>query len=80
MLLIRLVLERQSGCEPGERDVGLGAAEAFERGFGGVSVAGHASSVNPAIARHIARADELAGVPLAVEAALAEAAVSLAQG
>ena len=39
----------------------------------------HASSVNPAIARHIARADELAGVPLAVEAALAEA-VSLAQG
>ena len=40
----------------------------------------HASSVNPAIARHIARADELAGVPLAVEAALAEAAVSLAQG
>ena len=39
----------------------------------------HASSVNPAIARHIARADELAAVPLAVEAALAEA-VSLAQG
>jgi len=38
----------------------------------------HASSVNPAIARHIARADELAGVPLAVEAALAEA-VSLAK-
>ena len=33
----------------------------------------HASSVNPAIARHIARADELAGVPLALEAALAEA-------
>ncbi len=39
----------------------------------------HASSVNPAIAQHIARADELAAVPLAVEAALAEA-VSLAQG
>ena len=32
----------------------------------------HASSVNPAIAQHIARADELAAVPLAVEAALAE--------
>ena len=29
----------------------------------------HASSLNPAIARHIARADELAGVPLALEAA-----------
>ena len=39
----------------------------------------HASSVNPAIVRHIARADELAGVPLAAEAALAEA-VSLAEG
>ena len=39
----------------------------------------HASSVNPAIARHIARADELAGVPLALEAALAEA-VSRAEG
>jgi pimeloyl-ACP methyl ester carboxylesterase len=39
----------------------------------------HASSVNPAIARHIARADELAGVPLALEAAPAEA-VSLAEG
>ena len=38
----------------------------------------HASSVNPAIVRHIARADELAAVPLAVEAALAEA-VSLAR-
>jgi pimeloyl-ACP methyl ester carboxylesterase len=37
----------------------------------------HASSVNPAIARHIARADELANVPLAVEAAMA-AAVGLA--
>jgi len=33
----------------------------------------HASAVNPAIARHIARADELAGVPLALEAAPAEA-------
>ncbi|WP_108522266.1 alpha/beta fold hydrolase [Bradyrhizobium algeriense] len=33
----------------------------------------HASSVNPAIAGHIARADELAGVPLAAEAAPAEA-------
>ena len=30
----------------------------------------HASSVNPAIAGHIARADELAGVPLALEAVL----------
>ena len=39
----------------------------------------HASSVNRAITRHIARADELAAVPLAVEAALAEA-VSLAEG
>ncbi len=39
----------------------------------------HASTINPAIARHIARADELAGVPLALEAALAEA-VSLAEG
>ena len=38
----------------------------------------HAAIVNPAIARHIARADELAAVPLAVEAALAEA-VSLAR-
>jgi pimeloyl-ACP methyl ester carboxylesterase len=34
----------------------------------------HASTVNPAIARHIARADELAGVPLALQAAPAEAA------
>lgn len=33
----------------------------------------HASTVNAAIAKHIARADELAAVPLAVEAALAEA-------
>ena len=39
----------------------------------------HASSINPAIARHIARADELAGVPLALEAAPAEA-VSGAEG
>ncbi|KRQ95847.1 alpha/beta fold hydrolase [Bradyrhizobium valentinum] len=39
----------------------------------------HASSVNPAIARHIARADELAGVPLAAEAVPAEA-VSGAEG
>ena len=31
----------------------------------------HASSINPAIARHIARADELAGVPLALDATLA---------
>lgn len=38
----------------------------------------HASSVNPAIARHIARADEFAGVPLALEAARADA-VSEAQ-
>ena len=30
----------------------------------------HASSVNTAIARHISRADELANVPLAVEAAV----------
>ena len=29
--------------------------------------------INPAIARHIARADELAGVPLALDAALAAA-------
>ena len=33
----------------------------------------HASSINPAIARHIARADELAGVPLALDATLAAA-------
>ena len=33
----------------------------------------HASSINPVIARHIARADELAGVPLALTAAPAEA-------
>ena len=33
----------------------------------------HASSINPAIARHIARADELAGVPLALDAAPAAA-------
>ena len=39
----------------------------------------HPSSVNPAIARHIARADELAGVPLAAVAAPAEA-VSRAEG
>jgi pimeloyl-ACP methyl ester carboxylesterase len=38
----------------------------------------HASTINPTIARHIARADELAAVPLAVEAALAEA-VSLTE-
>lgn len=38
----------------------------------------HASVVNAAVARHIARADELAAVPLAVEAALAEA-VSLTE-
>ena len=34
----------------------------------------HASSDNPAIAAHIARADELAAVPLALEATLAAAA------
>ena len=33
----------------------------------------HASSINPAIAAHIARADELATVPLALETALSEA-------
>jgi pimeloyl-ACP methyl ester carboxylesterase len=33
----------------------------------------HASSLNRAIARHIARADELASVPLALDAAPAEA-------
>ena len=33
----------------------------------------HASSINPAIARHIASADELAGVPLALDATLAAA-------
>lgn len=38
----------------------------------------HAAVVNAAIARHIARTDELAAVPLAVEAALAEA-VSLTE-
>jgi pimeloyl-ACP methyl ester carboxylesterase len=38
----------------------------------------HASTINPVIARHIARADELAGVPLAVATALPEA-VSLAE-
>jgi pimeloyl-ACP methyl ester carboxylesterase len=38
----------------------------------------HASSINPAIVRHIARADELAGVPLAGEPAPAEA-VSMAE-
>jgi len=38
----------------------------------------HASAVNAAVIRHIARADELAAVPLAVEAALAEA-VSLTE-
>ena len=38
----------------------------------------HASIVNPVIARHIARADELAGVPLAAAAALPEA-VSLTE-
>jgi hypothetical protein len=37
----------------------------------------HASSLNPAIARHIARTDELAGVPLAAEAL---AAVALPEG
>jgi pimeloyl-ACP methyl ester carboxylesterase len=39
----------------------------------------HASTVNAAITRHIARADELAAVPLAVEASMAKA-VSLAEG
>ena len=39
----------------------------------------HASSVNPPIARHVARADELAGVPLAAAAAPAEA-LSQAEG
>lgn len=39
----------------------------------------HASTINSAIARHIARADELAGVPLALEAPPAEA-VRGAQG
>jgi pimeloyl-ACP methyl ester carboxylesterase len=38
----------------------------------------HAWTINPAIARHIARADELAGVPLALEPAQAEV-VSLAE-
>jgi pimeloyl-ACP methyl ester carboxylesterase len=39
----------------------------------------HASTVNSAIVRHIARADKLAGVPLAGEAAPVEA-VSMAEG
>ena len=30
MRLVRLVLERQPARQPGERDVGLGAAKAFE--------------------------------------------------
>jgi hypothetical protein len=40
----------------------------------------HASTVNAAIARHIARADELAAVPLALEAAPPAKAVSRVEG
>src|SRR5437870_12300630 len=42
MRLVRLVLERQSAREPGERDVGLGAAKLLQRCLGSASVAFHA--------------------------------------
>src|SRR5206468_4545558 len=59
MRLVRLVLERQSGREPGERDVGLGAAELLQRGFGGVSAAGHAEGGR----QHAVGADKIASLP-----------------
>ena len=58
MRLVRLVLERQSGREPRERDVGLGAAELLQRGFGGVSAAGHAEGSG----QHAVGADKIASL------------------
>src|SRR4029079_329085 len=55
---VRLVLERQSGREPRERDVGLGAAELWQRGFGGVSAAGHAEGSG----QHAVGADKIASL------------------
>ena len=59
MRLVGVVLERQFAGQPGERDVGLGAAEALERGFGGVSAAGHAEGGR----QHAVGADEVGALP-----------------
>ena len=59
MRLVRLVLERQSGREPRERDVGLGAAKALEGCFGGVSAAGHAEGSR----QHAVGTDKIASLP-----------------
>ena len=59
MRLVGVVLERQSARQPGERDVGLGAAEALERGFGGVGAAGHAEGGR----QHAVGADKVGALP-----------------
>src|SRR5215207_4561703 len=59
MRLVRLVLEWQSGRQPGERDVGLGAAEALEGCFGVVSAAGHAEGSR----QHAVSADKVGALP-----------------
>ena len=58
MRLVRLVLERQSAGQPGERDVGLGAAELLKRGLGGIGIAGHAEGSR----QHAMGADEVAAL------------------
>src|SRR3954463_4735930 len=59
MRLVGVVLERQFVGQPGERDVGLGAAEALERGFGSISAAGHAESSR----QHAVSTDEIGALP-----------------
>ena len=59
MRLVGVVLERQFAGQPGERDVGLGAPETFERGLGGVRAAGHAEGSR----QHAVGADEIGALP-----------------
>jgi hypothetical protein len=59
MRLVRLVLERQFAGQPRQRDVGLGAAEAFERGLGSVSAAFHAEGSR----QHAVGADKVGTLP-----------------
>jgi hypothetical protein len=59
MRLVRFVLEWQFAGQPRERDVGLGAAEARERGFGGVGAAFHAEGGR----QHAVGADKVSSLP-----------------
>src|SRR6185295_1351876 len=59
MRLVGVVLERQFAGQPGEREVGLGAAEARKRDLGGVLAAGHAEGRR----QHAVGADKVGALP-----------------